>query len=117
MDALLYRDYTDPIPAPWYQCCGCAQSGTPQAGCGCVCHETRQDFADEEMLPMKKMTLLDYLRSFKTYSPIPPSVMTAGELVEILEELHELRERQNLESENHPIGESVHIITVAQNAA
>jgi hypothetical protein len=41
-----------------------------------------------------KMTLLDYMRSLNPYAPIPPEALTAGELVKVLEELHELRERQ-----------------------
>jgi len=80
MDALLY--YQDPVPAPWYQCCGCARTELPISGCQCVCHETRQEFDDEEIM---KMTLLDYLRSCKLWAPIPSEVMTVGELVEILE--------------------------------
>ncbi len=80
MDALLY--YQDPVPAPWYQCCGCARTELPISGCQCVCHETRQEFDDEEIM---KMTLLDYLRSFGLWAPIPSEVMTVGELVETLE--------------------------------
>lgn len=100
MDALLYYDYYGPIPRHWYECCGCAETALAQNGCRCVCHETRQNFYDfdkeEErfMASKTKLTLLDYFRSFKPYAPIPPEIMTAGELVEILEELHELRAQQ-----------------------
>lgn len=48
MDALLYYDYHDHVPTPWYQCCGCERTKLPQGGCQCICHETRQEFDDRE---------------------------------------------------------------------
>lgn len=33
------------------ECCTCPQTGVPIAGCGCACHDTRQEYSDDEYDP------------------------------------------------------------------